>query len=279
MIHEILFLTDGSPFSHYAFTYAEQIATANHARVVLVQVIQDPILIDQYQIVPAETYQELLDLGTASATLNIDRLSTRLAAAGVSTSSEILRGNPAAALLALEAKEHPDLVVMSSHGRTGLTRFALGSVADRLVREGTAPVLLVKTNDPDRRLRSALLMLDGSAVAEAALPVVENLAGRPIKVVKLLRTLEDITEWDQAKNYLADVAVRLEKTGLLTELILRVSDPAVIASVESTDVDLVVLATHGRGGFERFRYGSVAEQILHEVDRPILLVRAAKATE
>lgn len=154
---------------------------------------------------------------------------------------------------------------MGTHGRTGLTRLALGSVADRMVRAGTAPVLLVREAEPST-LRSALVMLDGSGLAEEAL-----------EAVKLFEAVDDARDRRPATTYLEGVASQLAGSGLTAEAIVDVGDPAALVHQAAEGADLVALCTHGRGGLDRFRHGSVAERVVRDSKKPVLLVRAAVA--
>jgi nucleotide-binding universal stress UspA family protein len=170
----------------------------------------------------------------------------------------------------------PDLVVMASHGRSGLPRFALGSTAERLVREGTAPVLIVHALNPlDQKLDFALVPLDGSPLAEQALPMVESLAGKPVRQVRLMRAVTRPDETPEARRYLEGVRDRLQSAGLEVTIEVRIDEPATAIRDAGERADLIVLATHGRGGFDRLRHGSVAERVTREAQMPVLLVRPA----
>jgi nucleotide-binding universal stress UspA family protein len=168
---------------------------------------------------------------------------------------------------------------MATHGRTGLARFALGSVADRMVREGSVPVLLVRSaTSTTTKLESALVMLDGSGVAEHMLPMVEQLAHTPLQSVTLFRVVADPDDLGAALKYLQGVTARLEPSGLHVAAVVDVGDPRRIVRKAASRLDLVILCTHGRSGFDRLRHGSVAESVLREVDRPTLLVRAGASS-
>jgi nucleotide-binding universal stress UspA family protein len=273
-MQRILVPTDGSPESEQAIPVAEQIASAQSAEVVLVQVVQFPVLTGTDEWTSPEFYEQITDAMTADAQANLDRIGARFQISGIKVTPLLLRGSPAYGLLEAEREQHPELVVMSTHGRTGLARFALGSVADRVVREGSVPVLLVRAADTSEPIRSALIMLDGSGVAEAAVPAIQMLAGRPLKRVKLFRAVTDMADRGAARTYLDGVASRLSSGGMEIEIAVDVGDPSMLVERAAEGVDLVVLATHGRGGVNRLRHGSVAESIVRQVAKPVLLVRA-----
>lgn len=273
----ILVPTDGSPESERAVPIAQQIAAAQGAEILLVRVIQPVIWELQGVEAPAdpEVYETLLRSIEEQARAELEELRSRLESRSMNTRALALRGFAASALLDCEQEERPDLLVMATHGRTGLARFALGSVADRLVREGTVPVLLVRRSTPTTAvLKRAVVMLDGSERAERALPLVEELAGKPLEAITLFQAVPRPEDRKAAEEYLAHVADRLSCPGAAIKTLVEVGDPRRAGERIARDHDLVVLATHGRGGFDRLRHGSVAEAIVREVDTPTLLVRA-----
>ncbi|OGG45504.1 MAG: hypothetical protein A3F84_19095 [Candidatus Handelsmanbacteria bacterium RIFCSPLOWO2_12_FULL_64_10] len=272
MLKKILVPTDGSPESAWAIPVAEKLAVDHGARALLVQVLQYP---DPGKRLRSAQREQMLELSTELARSNLDALAARFRSSGIEVESSLLFGSPAGGLLDVEVEQHPDLVVMSTHGHTGVARFALGSVADRVVREGLAPVLLVRGPVADLTFARALVMLDGSGVAEAALPMIEELTAHPITSVVLFRAITDSEDRVAATTYFLGVKERLTGSGLQIELSVEVGDPTELIRHASEGVDVIVLATHGRGGFNRFRHGSVAERIVREADKPVLLVRAA----
>jgi len=277
MLQRIMVPTDGSAESEKALAIAQEVAKAQGAEVRLVRVAEDLAWVaarGEFSASP-EILEELLEKSEADARANLAGLVDRLAANGVRASSLIVRGSPAGALLDCVEEEHPDLVAMATHGRTGLARFTLGSVTDRVVREGQAPVLVIRrSSEPTHKLESAVLMLDGSGVAEETLPMVHELARKPLMHVKLLRVVSDPSDRGAAHNYLEGAAARLAADGLDTELVVDVGSPEPIIERLALEADFVILCTHGRSGIDRLRHGSVAEHVIHEVDCPVLLVRA-----
>ena len=180
--------------------------------------------------------EQMLELSTELARSNLDALAARFRSSGIEVESSLLFGSPAGGLLDVEVEQHPDL---------------------------------------DLTLSRALVMLDGSGVAEAALPMIEELTAHPITSVVLFRAITDSEDRVAATTYFLGVKERLTGSGLQIELSVEVGDPTELIRHASEGVDVIVLATHGRGGFNRFRHGSVAERIVREADKPVLLVRAA----
>jgi nucleotide-binding universal stress UspA family protein len=278
MLNPILVPIDGSDASEKAIPVASQIARAQNAEVILVRVIE-PYIWDAHTTeapMDPETYDTLIRAVEDQAQSDLTRLQESLTAQAVNARGIALQGFPASQLLDLEQAEHPDLIVMATHGRTGLARFALGSVADRLVREGTVPVLLVRRSTAvDAKLQTAVVMLDGSGVAEQALPLVDELVGKPLQSVTLFRSVSDPADREAARTYLTAVAGRMAGLSGGVRVVVDVGDPRHTIERVARDHDLVILCTHGEGGLDRLRHGSVAEAVVRNVDNPVLLVRAS----
>lgn len=278
-MQRILMPSDGSAESEKPLFIASRIAKAQGAEVALVTVVEEPTFIgtDDTMALAPDVYQDMIDAMQEGAKRGLSRLQARLEDENVKVSSAILRGHAAASLLDYEKQVKPDLVVMATHGRTGLARFAMGSVTDRLVREGIAPVLVTRmSTEPSGSLERALLMLDGSGRAEQALPLIESLAGKPIEKVTLYRVVGNPADRGAAGAYLEGVAARLARAGLQTEMMVDIGDPGVTIEHAVKDSDVVVLCTRGEGGFDRLRHGSIAEHVVRNVGTPTLLVRAAE---
>jgi nucleotide-binding universal stress UspA family protein len=193
-----------------------------------------------------------------------------------------------------------DLLVMATHGRSGLGRWVYGSVAEAVLRQTPVPLLLVRAwriaNKPphfDAHPR-LLAPLDGSRAAETALPVASGLARQLGGELLLVRaapapTAGTALDWAlapdigvettaltrDATDYLARIADRLRQTGVAVQYAARCGEPAAIIEALGREraVALVVMATHGRTGLPRLALGSVADAVLRQQDRPLLLVR------
>src|SRR5579871_649839 len=276
-MRRIMVPVDGSTLSEKAVPLAREIALAQQAVVDLVYVVTPFIsTADGWGMVApdAETCQTILDAIDEEARAVLRRLAEGLHQAGVHATAQLLRGSAALALLDYEAEARPDLVVIGTHGRGGLTRFALGSVADRFVRDGTAPTLLVRaTVEAPRALERALVPLDGSAVAESCLPLVQQLAGKPLRFVHFFEAIDEEEGTSDAQAYLEGIAAPLQAAGLATHVAVGHGPAEATIVAAARGMDLVIMSTHGRGGFDRLRHGSVAEQLVRELPIPVLLTR------
>ena len=207
---------------------------------------------------------------------------------GIQASARVLRGVAAHALARHIEAHGIDLVVMTTHGRGGLSRFWLGSVADQLLRRTRAPVLLLRPGSATApgEFHRLLVALDGSARCEEVLDRAVTLAGAtPASTVVLVRVIEPPL-WvgrpeleQQARRVAADeletLAQRLRLRG--TRATVRVeSGPTIAArileSAAAVEADLIVLGTGGARGVERLLLGSVADKVVRGARQAVLVV-------
>ena len=298
MFHRILVPLDASAAAARALPFAEALAGAGSARLLLVQAVN-------VHTVPGADPTESQVLALDEAQAYLDGLAARISDAGITVETAVPYG-PAAEEIVTEARlRHADLIVMTTHGRTGLGRWVYGSVAEAVLAHSPVPVLLLQSwlgEHPWRRLAARprlLVPLDGSEFSEAALPVafelIQQLGGE-------LLLMEVVTPVDQvvaaggpggpivvevadveallaaARQYLDGVAGRLsEQLGAPPPRDLRVGDPAqmIADTAREHGVDLIVMSTHGRTGLARTAFGSVAGGVLRHASAPLLLVHPA----
>lgn len=212
----------------------------------------------------------------------------------------LIDGPVSAALVEHAAAINADLIVMTTHGRGGASRVWLGSVADGLVRHCGVPTLLSRPHEPSPPLeqvhpmRRILVPLDGSPLAEQALEPAWTLGDgvdaeyvlmqvvptvtvggyvHGVEAVELDRTLDERQRAD-APTYLDAVAQRLRTNGKRVSIKLcRAAQPAIgiLETARECEADVIVLATHGRGGARRWLLGSVADKVVRGAHTPVLV--------
>ena len=151
MFQRILVPLDGSDFSKRALPVAVELAQLRGGTIVLLQAvhISYAALPETYVATP-DLYNQLLVQGQADAAVNLKAVADELAAQGVKAETVIAEGEPAGAIIDYENEGQIDLVVMSTHGRSGLSRFVYGSTAERVLRHGAKPILLIRIPEADR---------------------------------------------------------------------------------------------------------------------------------
>lgn len=200
---------------------------------------------------------------------------------------------PDRAIASAAITDGADLVAMATHGRGGLGRLLMGSVAEAVVRTAPVPVLLVRGRPVWGRggIGRIVVPLDGSEVSEAVLPVVEALAGpfdlgihlvhavEPLPAAARIELPSGLEEESvkmrraEAEARLAKIAAVMDAKGLRTAWVVRVGAPldVVTAHAEEAGAGLIAMTTHGRTGLGRLLLGSVAERVLKTVRVPVLL--------
>lgn len=286
---------DGSRFGEWALAPALGLARALKGTIQLVSVYEDKPLVAGWP----------LDAGEVEAWFEqyLADVTRRLAdVSDVPVSEVLLAGRVGDRLEEHVGQTQPSLVVMCTHGRGAFSRFWLGSVADRMVRHLTVPVLLVRPRDDEEiqltdtlTFERVLVPLDGSARAEGSLEVASQITRAAQGTCILLRVVPPplpttpylphaIAETDRAaesgrresQQYLRDMEARLERDGLRveTEVVTGVhAAPGIVRACESTGADLIVIATHGRGGLPRLLLGSVADKVVRAAPVPVLVTR------
>jgi universal stress protein A len=144
----IMHPTDFSPASTPAFRKAIELARALRGRLALVHILS-PVLVPVMgaeTYIPAATYDQIERTARDAATRRLKRLATRAKKAGARTSTYLIEGAPVAERIVRAAKaRRVGMIVMGTHGRTGVTRLMLGSVASRVVATASCPVLTVRS--------------------------------------------------------------------------------------------------------------------------------------
>jgi nucleotide-binding universal stress UspA family protein len=299
MNHEatILFATDFSDSAEQAYPYAVALTKALNGRLLLLNVLQVPMEMDlEYPV--NELY--LKQLGGESW-IELQRIERMAQEDGLVTALRQMVGEAAHCIDEAAAEEAATLIVMGTHGRTGLSRLLMGSTAEKVVREAPCPVLTVRPTEgarsPDSRRRSdidcVLVPLDFSDFSQAALEFATLLAKKLSARVRLIHALEatsypldfSLMHITDEKAHQSAVRARLEELasavradGIPTDIRCQVANPAELILAESKVAAgyLIVMGTHGRRGLSRLALGSVAESIVRQAPCPVLTVKSPK---
>jgi nucleotide-binding universal stress UspA family protein len=220
---------------------------------------------------------------------------------GVDVETVVRSGNAAAEIQKFVEGLGDPIVVMASHGRSGISRMLIGSVTQQVVHRVETPVIVVparvKEDQPTEalELNTILFPLDGSQFAEFALESALILLGDDRPRLHLLRVVE-VVSWygaaytnkdyeglnpyidasrELAENYLGMMAKSLQERGyeVTTEVAVGMVSDQIEIAANNQAADMVVMATHGRSGVGRLIFGSVAERTLRQTPAPLMLVR------
>lgn len=296
MTRTIVVPLDRSQVAESALPFAIALAKQTDARLSLLSVIDLP-----YEFAAWLDVSTVIDARIDIEDAYADYLeSLALEIEDVQVDAMVRAGNAATEIERyIEDLEDP-VVVMASHGRSGVRRMLVGSVTQQVVHRVRTPVIVVPARTPQDpewtpdRLESMLVPLDGSDFAEVALEAGLNLLGDRKPRIHLMRVVE-VVSWyggpysgmdyygldpyidvarDAADTYLAGIAADLRERGydVTTEVRVGLVSDQIEAVATNEDVELVVMATHGRSGVGRLIFGSVAERTLRQTPVPLMLV-------
>lgn len=297
MYSKILVALDGSQLSEQVLPYARYIAAKLKLPVELLHVVE----IEEPRSAAAEQqmrYQNVFAAEQNNSMAYLDKIAASFPErATVSCWIEI--GNPAEAIVDRAANDANILIAMTTHGRSGINRWLLGSVADKVLHAATNPLLLVRGSDETHKLAMAplktiMVALDGSALAEMVLPHAAELAAKiglgivltrvfavpvPVFAEEYGAYVEEL--WNQieteTKHYLNAQAAALRTQGLADVTISSmpgVASEKLIELAQASPATLVAMCTHGRSGVNRWALGSVTDRVVRHLGGPVLVIRA-----
>ncbi|MCY4416681.1 MAG: universal stress protein [Chloroflexi bacterium] len=314
MYSKVVVPLDGSELSERSLPYARLVAGA----------LSVPIdLVEAFDVLPAAVHDHLAVVATQrmleeaqSRTDNyLGRVRADLRDMGYMATATTLPGAPAQAIVDWVADDPDALVVMSTHGRGGIARWALGSVADKVLHAIPNPMLLVRgaAANPleDGGPRAILAPLDGSTLSELSLEHAATMATALKTRIVLMRVNPDAAvyrdylspgrggasgardaDWaaveELIQNELTDTRDSLDRSanrltgefGFVNDVVtLPVESRNVaeaIAEAAASEGAMVVMTTHGRSGINRLVMGSVTDRVVRHSDLPVLVVRQAE---
>jgi len=290
MYKKILVPLDKSHLAEQALNPAIWLTEKTGGKLTLLNVQEAPphLMPDVVELGVTNIHEPLSDLDrefeSAREYLNGIRYGLGRTRAELQWETRIEDGDPASIILDIAEKESYDLIVMSTHGYSGLTRWMMGSVAEKVLRRAPCPVMVVRKSRPIRKL---LIPLDGSALAENSLQLGINVAGHFDAQLTLLQVVPAMESgllgsdgrelaMGAAKSYLNQVleAHRRENMAMQTNVIPGKPALGILHYAETYDIDLVVMTTHGRTGLRRWAYGSVTEKVLRGANCGVMVIRS-----
>lgn len=292
MYHSLLLPMDGSELAEVVLPYAEELAGRMGSSIILMTVLEPG----------KEQSRRMTQCYLNSFADDIKKGAARyLSAPGereIVVTTVIKEGDPAEEILKYSEEEDVTQLMLATHGRTGLSRWALGGVAFKIATASTRPVALFRAKGarPDIRekriLRQALVPLDGTKDGEAILPYIEELCSslkadillfHMMEINPNLTSLEALEQRQQreeaAKAYLTRIADRIKQRGINVTTEFRsvlAGDEAreIIKVSDEFNVDLVAMTTHAHTGLGRWMHDNIQQTVLTEGNTPLLLVRS-----
>jgi nucleotide-binding universal stress UspA family protein len=287
MWKKILVPLDGSDLAELALPYAEELANAFKSEVVLLHASE-----------PSESHYRHMHQ------LYVEEVSQRMKENVRRVTPVVVSGKAADEIIGYADKNKVDLIIMTSHGRSGIVSWATGSIANKLLQAASVPVLLVRAAKPKRKvtrevlLSRILLPLDGSEAGEAAVGYVGELMSRLESEVILFGVVSsgqhirsvgglDYINYPpeqmeifkkEAQDYLDGVYRRLKRRKGSVKVTINVGagdvGQEILKFAEAKRVNLIAISSHGHSGIEKWVFGSIANKVVQASQVPVLVVKA-----
>lgn len=313
----ILVPLDGSPLSEQALPYAELYARTMRLPVTLLRVVADlereSVLVSSLSTMSAgyageaanmsyEVNRQALQAFREQAQSYLEAEATALRSRGLQVTTSVQVGMPAEIITEYVAHTPLALIVMATHGYSGIQRWTVGSVTDKVIHNTHVPILLIRgamVIGKAPQINQVLVPLDGSELARQALPAAMEVAQAAGAKVTLLHAIDPLVEVspgmgrfglglnrddglldeaihsvDQQLDVIAQ-GIRTEELKVATMTIVGYPAEVIVDEAERRNADLIVMATHGYSGIRRWALGSIADKVLHTTRTPLMLVRAA----
>jgi nucleotide-binding universal stress UspA family protein len=288
----ILVPLDGSEFAERALPTVEMLCRAFDAQITLASVIPNKSPLGSNLLIKAKFKR--MQSQRESIETYLQKTKQRLTEKGLLADYVMLTGPIAESLNNYASENGTDMLVICTHGRSGIQRWLQGSIANRIIQLILKPVLILRPRrdeiHPVPEYKRLLVSLDGSEFAERVLPWVRASTqfdsqvlllhvpevpeaeefGAMVEEIEALRKQAE----EQAMEYLTRIASELEEEGIQTRVIIKGSRPAetIVSVAREEEADVILLATHGRGGMDRLFMGSVADRVIQYSHRPVFLV-------
>jgi nucleotide-binding universal stress UspA family protein len=283
-VRRLLFPTDFTDGAANAFPQAVYLADWHDAELHIVNVTGSSG--EAERALPASTDTLGTWLGRSSA------LAEKLEALTI-VQRQVESESPPERLVAYAEDQNIDLVVMGTHGRRGVRRMLLGSVTEEVVRRAPCPVFTVQADAdevPSEAVRRILVPVDFSEASESAVQHATEVAQTYGAEVHLLHVVEEVVYpsaygVEPALFSSDEVVARVEKTlgemaredmgyeNVQASATIGYAPMTILDYVQENEIDLVVIATHGRAGLDRMLLGSVAERVIRQSPVPVFVVK------
>ena len=299
MYTRMLIPLDGSKTAEKVLPYARYLAGKLKIPIELLAVIDIAEMATHIAAEKARYLDTMIEDGVRASTSYLRGIATTFAGADVKCTVE--KGRAEDSIIERGEADAGMLIAMATHGRSGLNRFLLGSVAEKVLRGSANPLLLIRATEEakgegEEKLTSVVVPLDGSELAESVLPMVATMAKMLGLEVVLFRAYhipynayagddgyavnyDELIAGvrDEANEYLEKKVAEVKKLGV--EKVSAVTKEGfagdeIIALGRKTQDNLIAMCSHGRSGMKRWVLGSVTETVVRHSGDPVLVVRA-----
>jgi nucleotide-binding universal stress UspA family protein len=298
MYTRMLIPLDGSKTAENVLPYGRILARTFQIPVELMEVLDIAGMASHVAAEKARRLDTVVTEGERSSEQYLKKIASSFS--GVNVSCTVERGRPEDVIVEKAAADKTTLIAMATHGRSGMSRWLLGSIAEKVLRAATNPLLLVRANEEaltegEAVLRSIIVPLDGSELAESVLPTAVKFARLLNVGMVLFRAYElpasayygrenYLPNYEELKNRLKEQAqdyldkrieaIKAEGVQRVSSVLIEGPGPnEIIDYARKTPNALITMCTHGRSGVKRWVLGSVTEKVVRHSGDPVLVMR------
>ena len=305
MFDPVMVPLDGSLLAECVLQHVVAIARAFDAKVILLRVLDKKQASEKAQLFDLVNWQ----INKTGAKLYLEKISTRLQKSGLRIETVVLEGLVAESITEYALKRGVKLIILSSHGRSGLSQWGISSVTQKIIFSAPTSVLIIRAHQPatseliEQQYTRLMVPLDGSRRAEYVLPMVTLLARfhkSRVSIVHVVKTPEMARQMplaqedlelsnrivarnrEEAIRYLDQVRLQSPLEGIEVETRLLTSDNAAAALHElvgKENIDMVALSAHGYSGYNQWPYGSMVNNFILYSKVPLLIVQDLPAKD
>ena len=298
MYTRMLIPLDGSKTAENVLPYGRILARTFQIPVELMEVLDIAGMASHVAAEKARRLDTVVTEGERSSEQYLKKIASSFS--GVNVRCTVERGRPEDVIVEKAAADKTTLIAMATHGRSGMSRWLLGSIAEKVLRAATNPLLLVRASEEaltegEAVLRSIIVPLDGSELAESVLPTAVKFARLFNVGMVLFRTYElpasayygrenYLPNYEELKNRVKEQAqdyldkrieaIKAEGVQRVSSVLIEGSGPnEIIDYARKTPNALITMCTHGRSGVKRWVLGSVTEKVVRHSGDPVLVMR------
>lgn len=294
MYNKLLVPLDGSELAEVSLWYAARLAGRLQASLTLLYVINPT------EVTSPHMYECYLQDIVTRIKADAEKIAAETSGGNIAVDYKILKGDPPEEIVDYADKNKYDLIILSTQGKGGIKRWAMGNVANKVIGATRKQVLLIRAKGAKSdvykdRLVKVLVPVDGSKESESILQFVKYLASKLDLEITIFHmwagsyqsflTQDMLQRADKVKKqekvYTERLGAKLSRQGLrvntvFTEIFQNGEATEIIKLAEEGNFSMVAMATHGRSGVGRWIFGSNANKVLNEGSTPLLLVRPVK---
>ena len=267
-MEKLMVATDGSDYSESAIREAINLAKVCSSSLIAVSVVKTNIEFDS--VLP-----QFVEKKEEEAIKHLKSVKAQAKKEGVDCTTVVtLSEEPYQDIVDHASKNNVDMIIMGTHGKTGMKRLMMGSVTAKVIGHAPCNILVLPLN-AKVECKNVLIATDGSKYSEAAASEALGIAKRCGSSLIVISVASSEAEIASAKDNVNKVSEAAEKEGVKTASVVTIGKPyeAIIETAKQKKADFIVLGSHGRTGLARLLMGSVTERVIGHAEAAVLVVK------